>query len=234
MPRASTISFRLLPLVLSLGASMLLHGAVVQAWQSWQEGEGAFAVNREAVRVFLADDSPVQDNPVAAVVKDKSKEPRAFGAVPPVPSAVRSAVSESVSKIMEPATRATEVIEPRAGQVAVQQVSLDADSSAVETPISAPAIHDPAFVMGSPQNPTPEYPFVARKFDWEGLVRISVNVAASGQPEQVDVLHSSGHKALDQAALATIRDKWLFQPARNEGVAVSGHVVVPVLFELEE
>lgn len=235
MPRASPLSSKLLPLALSLGASMLLHGAVVQVWSSWQTGAGAVALNSAGVRVLMADERPghpvaetthvspmPEKKPEPLVREPKQKEIKSPAPVRPV------LVSQTDSHIVErsaPKVVTTVPIQPPVPQP---------DSSAVETPIAAPALQEPVYVMGSPQNPEPDYPFVARKFEWEGVVRIGVDVSASGQPQQVEVLHSSGHSVLDQTALETIRDQWLFQPARQNGIAVPAKVVVPVQFVLRD
>jgi TonB family protein len=46
------------------------------------------------------------------------------------------------------------------------------------------------------------------------------------------VLKSSGHSALDKAAMKSI-PRWVFQPARNNGKAVMGTVQFPVVFRLK-
>jgi protein TonB len=48
----------------------------------------------------------------------------------------------------------------------------------------------------------------------------------------VRLQRSSGHPALDDSALTTVRDRWRFIPARAGGVAVEGTVQVPIRFRL--
>lgn len=49
------------------------------------------------------------------------------------------------------------------------------------------------------------YPKIARRYGWEGLVEMHIRVEADGRVSQVQLLHSSGYDALDQAALNSTR-----------------------------
>lgn len=53
--------------------------------------------------------------------------------------------------------------------------------------------------------PAPDYPRVARARGWQGTVDIAVAVRADGSVAGADVLRSSGHAALDDAALEVAR-----------------------------
>ena len=81
-------------------------------------------------------------------------------------------------------------------------------------------------------NPAPAYPVAARQARQEGTVTVDVEVSTTGLPLNVRLARSSGFPALDQAALAAVR-RWKFEPARAAGVAVNGHVIVPLRFELK-
>ena len=81
-------------------------------------------------------------------------------------------------------------------------------------------------------NPAPAYPTAAKQARQEGTVTLEVEVSTAGLPTKVSLARSSGFPALDQAALAAVR-RWKFEPARTAGVAVPGHVVVPLRFELK-
>ena len=50
----------------------------------------------------------------------------------------------------------------------------------------------------------------------EGEVLMLVSILADGTLEEVRILQSSGHRALDQAALATVRQAAPFQPFNVE------------------
>lgn len=63
--------------------------------------------------------------------------------------------------------------------------------------------------------PLPDYPPQARREGKEGTARLQVEVLPSGNVGRVELLASSGHPALDQAALEAVR-RWSFTPAPSE------------------
>ena len=81
-------------------------------------------------------------------------------------------------------------------------------------------------------NPLPPYPIVARRLGMEGVVLLDVLVAPDGHAADVRVARSSGHPALDESALTTVREHWRFVPARRDGVPVESRVTVPIRFRL--
>lgn len=80
-------------------------------------------------------------------------------------------------------------------------------------------------------NPSPEYPEIALERGWEGSVLLRVKVSASGSPLSVEVKQGSGKKALDDAALRTVK-RWKFSPAMRGSTAIEGWVDVPINFKL--
>lgn len=82
-------------------------------------------------------------------------------------------------------------------------------------------------------NPLPEYPRLARKKHWEGVVWLLVDVSPDGFVDGLQVEETSGYKLLDRAAKRTVR-KWRFSPATRAGLPVSSQVRIPVRFRLEE
>jgi periplasmic protein TonB len=84
------------------------------------------------------------------------------------------------------------------------------------------------------RNPPPAYPTAARRRAEQGVVTIRVLVGDDGRVERAELAESSGHDALDEAALATIRERWRFIPARRAGVAIESWVLVPIRFALTE
>lgn len=91
----------------------------------------------------------------------------------------------------------------------------------------------PGFALGSPDNPLPHYPTVARRRGIEGTVTLEVRVDSTGLPERVALARSSGSSLLDEAALEAVR-RWRFRPARRAGEPVAGIVTVPITFRLLE
>lgn len=82
-------------------------------------------------------------------------------------------------------------------------------------------------------NPLPTYPLVARRLGKEGVVLLEVLVAADGSAADVRVVESSGFAPLDESAVATVRSRWRFVPARRAGVPIASRVTVPIRFRLD-
>ena len=81
------------------------------------------------------------------------------------------------------------------------------------------------------RNPPPRYPKTAQERDYQGTVVLDVEVLSSGRCGTVNVLSSSGHHVLDQAAVRAVRN-WVFKPARRLRQPVAFWVEVPVTFRL--
>jgi len=74
--------------------------------------------------------------------------------------------------------------------------------------------------------PFPSYPMEARLRHEEGLVQVKVKIGANGNVERVEVLQSSGHKSLDDAAVSAVQ-RWKAHPQ------YSGRTIaVPVQFRM--
>ena len=80
-------------------------------------------------------------------------------------------------------------------------------------------------------NPAPIYPDSARRKRQEGVVWLMVEVGEHGETRAVAVQQSSGHTALDEAAVTAVRG-WKFAPAREGERPVAARVEVPVRFRL--
>lgn len=74
--------------------------------------------------------------------------------------------------------------------------------------------------------PFPSYPMEARLRHEEGAVRIQVKIGANGNVVRADVVQSSGHKVLDDAAIRAVQ-RWKAHP-QYAGQTLS----FPVLFEI--
>ncbi|TKS53899.1 energy transducer TonB [Luteimonas yindakuii] len=75
----------------------------------------------------------------------------------------------------------------------------------------------------------PAYPRTSLRRGESGEVLVRAVVGIDGRPRQVDVARSSGHPALDRAAVRAV-ERWRFEPARQAGQPVEGEVRVPVEF----
>ena len=77
--------------------------------------------------------------------------------------------------------------------------------------------------------PKPEYPAAAKRFGYEGIVRVAISIGSDGEVTGVDVTGSSGHRMLDREVVSTIRSSWSFHPpGRNI------KVIKEFAFRLEE
>ena len=77
--------------------------------------------------------------------------------------------------------------------------------------------------------PPPDYPAEYACRQVGGTAVLNVALAANGYPVKVDVQQSSGTKALDDLAVAAVRE-WKFRPATVRGRPVTSRLQVPVKF----
>lgn len=82
------------------------------------------------------------------------------------------------------------------------------------------------------KNPRPTYPLVARKRGYQGRVVLRVYVTTAGKCGEVKLVKTSGYKALDNAALAAVRE-WRFMPAHQGGEIKASWVEIPINFRLK-
>ena len=85
---------------------------------------------------------------------------------------------------------------------------------------------------GAGGNVLPPYPPEALARGIEGVVTLRVVIDEEGAVQSAKLETSSGDAALDQSALATVRDRWHFRPARRYGIPVECEVLVPIRFRL--
>ena len=62
--------------------------------------------------------------------------------------------------------------------------------------------------------PRPEYPLAAQKRHWSGAGLFACNMRSNGTVASVDVVRSTGHQMLDQAAITAFR-QWRFEPGNK-------------------
>lgn len=102
---------------------------------------------------------------------------------------------------------------------------------------SPPVVEEPtASVVLAPQIdakqcPAPEYPRRARRMRWEGVTQLLVTVDVEGAPVAIVVQTSSGHEILDEAAILAVWE-WHFHPAKRDGTAEQGDLLVPIRFQI--
>lgn len=135
-------------------------------------------------------------------------------------------VRQSAAKEEAVATKAMDIQTPES---AAPQRAATKNISPPASPGSLPAVEARPLYR---YNPKPEYPLIARKRGWEGVVLLEVRVAATGQVAKVQVHKSSGYKMLDLSAVKSVR-LWKFLPGKSNGEAVASTILIPVHFTLQ-
>ncbi|BFO57501.1 TonB family protein [Acidovorax sacchari] len=80
----------------------------------------------------------------------------------------------------------------------------------------------------------PVYPPEARRRGHEGRVVVSATIGSMGQARDVSIAQSSGHRELDESALAAVRNA-TFHPAKDsQGYAVDASYRIPFNFVLSD
>jgi protein TonB len=161
----------------------------------------------------------------AVVLPTPSPAPAQLPA-PAAPSENSDASPQPVT--MEPAAGSFDVNDqaPASGAAAGGAVTAGTDSpvdGAAVAPLLTPP-HPKAEIL-------PTYPRSARRAGLEGIVRIAAFVDESGHVVSAEVLSSSGHDALDQAALQAVQHA-SFEPALQAGKPVPCRLIIPVRFKL--
>ncbi|MEA2068486.1 MAG: energy transducer TonB [Verrucomicrobiota bacterium] len=80
---------------------------------------------------------------------------------------------------------------------------------------------------------TPAYPRISRHRGEKGTVSLSVQILASGKAGQIEVLQSSGHKRLDEAARRAVRET-PFTPATQFGRNIDSETELSFTFRLTD
>ena len=79
----------------------------------------------------------------------------------------------------------------------------------------------------------PVYPKVALNNEWQGTVKVRVQVSNTGNPIHIKVTQSSGHSSLDTAFVRAVT-QYTFKPKRVMGKNVNGSIALSYTFQLGE
>ncbi|KTF40652.1 energy transducer TonB [Xanthomonas translucens] len=119
---------------------------------------------------------------------------------------------------------------PRPVQDAIADpAAVTAEPSVPPTPVSAPVA---GMQLQYLRAPAPPYPRDALRDGLQGSVLLRVLVGVDGQPLEVSIARSSGHRILDQAAREQVLKRWKFHAALQQGMPVQAYGLVPVNFSL--
>ncbi|MDH3870521.1 MAG: energy transducer TonB [Desulfuromonadales bacterium] len=165
--------------------------------------------------------APVKKNPNAKIVEKIVVDPPAPELVCPTPQKETEGSPVAVAAASVPVEEPVLVASLVTGDLQVVNQASSSASSLVE---ATPHYRS---------NPLPEYPRLARKKHWEGVVWLLVDVSVDGSVDDLEVEKTCGHKILDRAAQRTVK-RWQFSPATRGGLPVSSQVRIPVRFRLEE
>lgn len=205
----------------ALAVSVALHAAVaVPLLMPHPRSVAAPEPPRTMELVLISPEPPAVTAPVAAAAPAPASVPVRTTAKPrPAPAAKPAPAANA-----EPAATEAATAETIAGN---GTPSAPAPESGGGTVIAAP----PGYSLGAATTPAPDYPWSARRRGIEGRVVLRLEVGADGLPTGIELVHSSGSDALDQAAIAALRH-WRLRPALADGMPVAGRVVVPIVFKL--
>lgn len=154
---------------------------------------------------------------------------------PPQPArAVQAPPTErSITVPEEPLEQAPEPETPEAEaplDAAPRPVTV-ADAAEHNEAEAAPPVTPPMLDAAHLQNPAPVYPPEARRRREEGQVLLEVFIREDGSVGGLLVKRTSGHPALDRAALEAVQ-RWRFVPARRGSEAIPYSYELPVEFSL--
>ncbi|OAX54790.1 energy transducer TonB [Xanthomonas graminis] len=159
---------------------------------------------------------PITPPPQTAVQPQKRPmtQPRVPTAAP-VPTPVQTALADASPMPVQDA-----IADP---------APVAAESSAPPAPLSAPVA---GMQLQYLRAPAPPYPRDALRDGLQGSVLLRVLVGVDGQPLEVSIARSSGHRILDQAAREQVLKRWKFRTALQQGMPVQAYGLVPVDFSL--
>jgi len=185
-------------------------------------------------------------NPASVPVAQAAPQPRAT--LKPVrepaasvrPKAKQVAAASQSQPASESPVPPVEAAAPRAAPVDASPATAPMVVAAAAAPgrpaaaaVAAGPVLPPRPVAGLATNRKPDYPVAARSRHLQGHVVLRVQVSETGDPLAVEVVSSSGHPMLDDAALAAVRT-WRFIPASRGGVEVAAPVEVPIDFRMAD
>ena len=144
----------------------------------------------------------------------------------------------AMAQVQAPAAQA-----PAPAQAAAQVPAQAATPAAASSSDPAPAAEsvmpastrstDADYKAAYLNNPRPAYPLLAIRQGSQGQVLLLVEVLTDGRAGRIELEKSSGHAALDAAAINAVR-AWRFTPARKDGLLAAQTVSIPIQFNLKD
>ncbi len=208
----------------------LLHGAVILIWRmpSYQPPRFAVVSGVSSLEVELV--APEISEPeVAPALPEPPQEvmPEIFSENVPAP--LPQAPPEPLASLAVAVAAPPVAGQPRRRSAPPIRTTGSATPAVAKGPAPGAKNAQPGYL----RNPHPTYPEAARKAGLEGVVLLRVSVSATGSVNSVRLERSSGHLALDQKALTTVRERWKFKPAVSQGQRVPSEISIPIRFSLD-
>lgn len=177
------------------------------------------------------------------MIEPKLKQEIQKPIIPPVSTKPQPVQKQVIEKPVQKSVVQKPIEQPRPAAKSVSQPVQQAEltenvapTQKVAEPVSKPAQENLPVTAakgyaGYLSNPAPEYPEVALDRGWEGVVMLRVKVSPTGSPLEINLKNSSGKKALDDAAVKTVKRR-KFSPALHGNTPIEGWVDVPIHFKL--
>ena len=138
-----------------------------------------------------------------------------------VPAAQAPAPAQAAAQV--PAQAATPAAAPSSGPAPAAESVMPASTRSTDADYKAAYLN----------NPRPAYPLLAIRQGAQGQVLLLVEVLTDGRAGRIELEKSSGHAALDAAAINAVR-AWRFTPARKDGLLATQTVSIPIQFNLKD
>jgi protein TonB len=213
-------------------AVLLLHGVLIGYLRPPAEPETPAEPLVMDVALIAAprpQAKPAPPTPPAAPPKPRPAPPKPKKA-PTVPKKTPSVRRPQPKPAPAPVSAPAATAETAAPAAPVSRPAPPAPSAA-PAPVARETFTEANYRANYKSNPKPEYPRLARSRGWQGKVLLRVQVTADGRSAAVTVQQSSGHRQLDDAAVAAV-EQWTFVPARRGATPVASTVTVPIQFKL--
>lgn len=209
-------------------ASMTVHLLIGLVFAWYRAAHGDVVYGTQPVRLYVSGDVAVEAGELPLPLGEGWGE----GSVREFPQMIEQAKSVDVSLVHLPPTgNATPVAR------APLTVSLDRPSELadLQSPM-VPALESMAGLESGAEAIdaiVPVYPLHSRRTGEEGVVRIAVAIAPSGEPVEVQIVESSGYPRLDQAARTAVMEA-RFTPAVRFGRPSISQKTFKFVFELSD
>ena len=161
----------------------------------------------------------------------------------PITLPAMAQVQAPAAQVPAPAQAAAQVPAQAAAQVPAQAATPATAPAAAPSSGPAPAAEsvmpastrstDADYKAAYLKNPRPAYPLLAIRQGAQGQVLLLVEVLTDGRAGRIELEKSSGHAALDAAAINAVR-AWRFTPARKDGLLAAQTVSIPIQFNLKD